>query len=562
MTAPKHGNRPDSQVQRARGGSPQRIFLSSGTVVDRPPVLFRMPSVATTNAASDPPPDSEIDASIGSTIDAAGEPRSSERAAATLQTPALGEQIVMIDPAVSSHQATPKSDAGISAGEDGGSPPAAKSAEPTAEPREERSRKEESRKEESRKEESRKESTKPRVVETSPLAAVPAGRSWMESYGSRLIPVLLIVAVAAYALLVNNGAESEPEMTLADFEINTGEPLDTDAAVAPANNPLTAPAVQSGNRNQTNSNQTSAEKSGNIALAPPANDPQAATWSGNSEISEVKPDFDLAELMGSPAAADAMSAKDQPVAASANDQSTGQFAADNSATSQFNAPGSQINTPTPHVTVPTPGVNQQPEWQRDLAAAGEAAGIREPEPSATTFNDGVIREGIAAGNAATGQRDSSPIRDNQWVKLDRREQAAPSEQQFADARRQQEAYRPNSEPTAMRAEDAIQAAVDAAVSGQFTSPGEPPAAPNYRMSNQPAGIPDWSRYLPPPQNSSNSGSLIRGMQPNDANPVAVPPEYPGQYPGQYPGSAYGSPGVPQQAYGMPTGYPQQPPATR
>jgi hypothetical protein len=312
-------------------------------------------------------------------------------------------------------------------------------------------------------------------------------------------------------------------MTLADFEINSGEPLDTDAAVASANNPLAAPVVQTDKRNQTSEDQTSAEKSGNIALTPPANDPQAATWSGNSEISAVKPDFDLAELMGSPATADA---------------------------------------PTPNVTVPTPDVNQQPDWQRDLAAAGEAAGIREPEASVTKFNDGVIREGIAASNAATGQLDSSPIRDNQWVKLDRRDQAAPSEQQLADAMRQQEAYRPNSEPPAMRAEDAIQAAVDAAVSGQFTTPGEPPAAPNYRMSNQPAGIPDWSRYLPPPQNSSNSGSLIQGMQPSDANPAALPPEYPGQYPGQYPGSTYGSPGVPQQAYGMPTGYPQQPPATR
>jgi len=352
--------------------------------------------------------------------------------------------------------------------------------------------------------------------------------------------VLLIVAVAAYALLVNNGSESEPEMTLADFEINAGDTLAPESAVAPANNSLLAPPANqsSGNQNsgnQTGGSQTPAERSGSIALAPPANDPQVGDWAGNSEVSEVKPDFDLAELMGSPAA-DMPAANEERVVPPA-----GEIATD--------------NAPSPRINVPAPQFNDQPDWQRDLAAAGEAAGIREPAAGVTDFSDGVIREGVAASNEvpANEQPGSSPIRDNQWVQLDGREQAASSEQQLAEARRQREAYRPNSEPSALSAEDAIQAAVDAAVGDQYFSPAGPSATPSYRLSNQPAGIPDWSRYLPPPQNSSNRGSLIQGPQPGDANP--------GQYPGQYPGSAVGNPGAPQQAYGMPTGY-QQPPTTR
>lgn len=451
------GSRPQS------GGGQQKMFVKAGAAIDRPPVLFRMPSV---KSQTDQSAESAAErASTVATPPAASKPATSkpvtnkpvEQPVAETRKLPHGQQ-VRIDlaelsaPSVSNEEQTP--------------------AQPTAAPASgfslaaqqelaaKRNREQESqslsdsrstteRESERNSERGRGERIARGTTTLPPIDDAPAGRGWSELIGSRLIILLVIGAIAAVAFLANQGSNVSPEATLADLEIDTDSP---NVAVVPNTNKATesnraasttrsagsGSVINQANVDSANIESTTVSGANKVArsssgLMAPANSPTAnatatAKTSNDSAVTAAKPDFDLNELMasdGKPAANTATAATDTAATKSGviREKSAELTAADeeairkvtesaiqgelashsNKTTSPQPAPNSVANPAVPSIRAtahPAPIT----DWTRYLPPANPSYPGQVPSgvPSMNPYNPANMQPGYAPGSNPSG----------------------------------------------------------------------------------------------------------------------------------------------------------------
>lgn len=371
-----------STPRREPGGQPQRIFINAGKVVDRPPTLFRMPTVkkhSAVHSATEP-------AATGTAASPPAEP--------SLQTSPHPHTADFSSAATATTE--PHFHTAHSSGNPGASP-LPQTAPATEAPLEKSSRLQ-------------------RAAASLPM---PAERTWMETLGSRLVLLLLIAAVAAIAFLANRGGggPADPDATFVGLDLESLEKAPAAAnssqAAAPTASAVEAPSLAkpqmapepiSGAEAFAGVNRTdSRTDSRTTAVATDSRGLGSAVANGETAKATV-PDFDLTEL---------------------------------------------------HASGPQPSSHLAATSTAEAAAPG-AAPRSETAPS----------DSLAAESRATDSR--------------------ATDSQATDQRR------PATE--AISAEDAILAAVDAAVAAPNESTSEP--GTGYATTEQPAGVPDWSQYLP------------------------------------------------------------------
>lgn len=432
-----------STPRKEPGGQPQRIFINAGKIVERPPTLFRMPTVkkqvAVEIAAAASPPVEPPESRQTHTFPSA-------------DTPIFAPHI---------HTATP-SEAPVA-------PPAPQS-KPANDARSEKMAK---------------------FNSAAASLPMPARRTWMETIGSRLVLLLLIAAVAAVAFLANRGGggPTNPDATFVGMELEaSGE----DAAATKANQ---SGAPRSGGAAAAAKPRTLAQGStGARASAPPekrsSSTQSLATHSRGNDSPSAKaaaakatiPRFDLAELHGE---------RPQTPRSSAATS----VAANTSGGNQRNSAASSTEHDAAQIALRPTRSDEETE-QRTAAREDSAA-----------------RDDSAAGARATS---GAIAMDDRWV-------AEPG------TTRSPSTGSDSIAPEGISAEDAILAAVEAAVaSPDAVASG---AGVDYATTNQPAGVPDWSQYLPPddgtPPSLDARSAFGRHAPPRPHAPGgAGPPGYP------------------------------------
>lgn len=420
-----------STPQNPPGGNPQRIFVDADTIVDRPPTLFRVPAVkkpfAPGNAAAasqEPPQAVEFAPPVSPMDSAMGGLGAAQSPAPGVAFPVPIENPVAPPLGTASGSAAGRADI-----------PVPKSLE-------------------------RDKSAKTRP----PVAGfpVPAGRSWMEGMGSRLVLLLLIGAIATVAVLANRGSTpADSNATLADLDLPSLDETPTGKSSATRN----------GSQNP-NESRNAAERQG-------SNDSDDASESRDSN-----------EFLS-------------------HDASAAERNSERKTTSEFDPKSSDRpfpNSPTESAAGETSTESNSDGAPRAAVPAFDLSGLQAANPQANS-DSGAMR--TEAGLA--GQTQAEPV-------------SVATRQFISEADRLSRETTPvasDSSPGSLSPEAAIRAAVDAAVAGigqpiansEANFAARPAADPAYTTTDQPAGVDDWSRYLP----------AAEPQIPFDANPPASDP---------------------------------------
>lgn len=391
---------------------------------------------------------------------------------------------------------------------------------------------------------------------------VPAGRGWMEIIGSRLVIVLLVAAIAAVAILANRESSPQSAAELAILELGSSENGD---ASKMSDNPLASGGLNepiAGGTQRNNANVGSANggysdsgswqpnASASSGLTAPIRTAQANAASsvstpsnrGTQSVEPVKPDFQLADLLGS---GDFENGEGQPTS-STSASNDGTFALSgvetdvksgvagrSAAPSSINPPslsGRSQDGPSQELIGATPQLNGAPagpkrpeqinaastsgsHWQQELEQLGASVGV-----------DGTGAKPNASASSSSSVANQS--QENRWI----------NEPTVATSNAGSANFGPSN--TGSESEVAIRAAIDAAMINR-TSEGQVQAdLQTIAATSQPAGISDWSRYLPSSNlSNSPSGQAPQMMAPQGPGNLPQPGYQPQSYPGQaYPGA--------------------------
>lgn len=568
----RRGTSASEAGKRARTAGPtssqgQRIFVSGDRIVEKPPVLFKMPSVKLAHAnqgqAAEPPVQAENGTEIGSKAKDIDNPVASARADRGLSNDSISESgsknhsgthgvrapHFLKNSANSSSTSASTGAPSLPDQEDakqdvpggsvqnpaetlrfddsttGGRFKASSQSSPTTESQ---TNSENERNVETERNTSRTPKSQRPLPPVPEVAPVPAGRSWMEVLGSRMMILLLVAAIGAIAFLANREStpRSAAELAILELGDTDGNPAaadavskraeaklenDTHAHVAKPLQGTTGSVNNSSNlTNQIRTAKSSPSVDVDTPTTPNANS-QSTTQAG---VESVEPEFDLSELLATESSAT------KKTDSTLNPPS-------------LSAPSNVSSVEETDELTDKPAAQQ--DWQRDLEEMGAEMGVA-PERKAMT---------------ASSERPAYQMEGDagaQWV----REPAATASNSPSVSNGFNTALRGSQTGAIGQSDQAINAAINAArVDREREDAASANAGSAIMSTAQPAGVADWTRYLPGNPNAGNSNmqqptGTYQGYQPSQnfgpsangqgAPQQMVPGNYqPGMYqPGMYP----------------------------
>ena len=350
---------------------------------------------------------------------------------------------------------------------------------------------------------------------------IPAGQAWAEILGSRLIMLLIFVAIGGIVLMANRSKRFPSSATLATLENPAGESTESAAAEGTPGQETSPQGTDRQGTNRQGSGprqtaQSAALRSANSppepskpepiatsqAATPQANPTQATTPTAtpSTDIRSTEPAFDLQAIMASERlemSQPAGTAADAPAQSRTNQSGAGQNNSGQNSTGQ----GTSAVQDTP--------ATQGPPATQGIPSLETGANERQAALQPTTSG---IRSG---GLTGPGQRSpASAI-------------TPPTPPAFRSAAETRgNIIRERSENVSLSAQEAIDRATEAAISGQYFATGpQEPAAPQWQTTDYPDAIIDWTKYLPPipPATAPQSWEYLQGMEPGSG---AAAPQIP------------------------------------
>lgn len=551
----------------------QRIFVSGDKIVEKPPVLFRMPSVKISAAGaakeiSSPVESQDVESSqSGASISSkpgVASPAISGAARTPFDKPASAPSVAhqgpraphfLANPATSNDLPDLPNEAGLVTDKDRS--PILQRSENTG-----------STATAAVIEQDRAIERTPKSQRNAPLpevAPVPPGRGWMEVLGSRLVIVLAVAAIAAIAILANRESTPRSAAELAILELGNAEngesaqladkPSAQESRADSRGASLQRSSSNTGRQDTVNDEsfaQNSATQSGltapvRTAQANPAgiggsrssvnssqsaeSSPTVLDSSASNSIEPVQPDFDLSELVGpsnSQAAIEATPTRQNRETFGNGSRADSGSQADSGMSRSSNPPS--LSGPTesfaatsPNLTTPSQqntATTADSHWQKELQQIGESVGA--------TANGSNSVNAAMQPNSESTQRGSFDA-GNRFVS----EPNVGTMNGGADN------------------EAAIRAAIDAAMLNRNEDRAE---KPEVQATSQPAGISDWSKYLPSNNSAYPSQTYPSQPYPGQVGPETYQPNY--QQNMMPPGNMI-PPGMINTPSGYQSGYPAQ-----
>lgn len=553
---------PKDSAKTSRGHAHQRVFLKSGTIIQRPPVLFRIPDLQNTSASKaadaqppgeesssptsshfrvdEAPAQNQIVATLHQTFPSATAEDSSSTWVAPQRDPSphiagtrdadtrgtrAGETIAAKTSESTLRIDIPREDSGLRNSEQsreklqetpastaGPSPGPIKFAFPPASDRTPGSQHLHSA------QSTTPSSEKAPTGETfanrtnSPsseglrstyaipaLDPAPAGRNWIEMLGSRVMIFLVIGAIAAIAYVANQSGNFPSEATIADLQDEAPQDrLSSSSSQAKAS--------------EDSLNVGTAQLSPATAPLSRAASPAQGDSSLPTDSPNIAPDTatEIAPSLRSPADGQRITANQPDFDLEALLDETAAESADTMPNTLSDRSNQSVPSTTPDrqsgeisPRLPSPDASSP---RVSLNPSTTAAPASAPQAMMGTPSQSASRTSQQPSQLEGNTGDSFPTSRNSVI----REGQATTTRPPASS--------------GVTPEEAIRRAADAAISGGFSSRSNPTSptagAPSVdpvtglRMTQHPWPVPDWTRYLPPPP---------AGLNPPALNPLGVAP---------------------------------------